>query len=170
MRDERELIEQNVERVVVKPQALEVCLVVSGETQVSECDAEHPDGNQRPTTTVMLPWTNQNAVASKGILYSPVIRPSMTSDNRDALLATIAKARRWVEDIRLGRVASFVEIAQREPVGERYIRQLASLAFVSPRVVAAIVEGGLPADLTVSSLAKMLPHSWAAQERAAGIA
>jgi hypothetical protein len=67
--------------------------------------------------------------------------------NRDALLATIARARRWVEDIRLGRVTSLAEIAQNESQGERYIRMLMALAFVSPRIIAAIIEGTVPADL-----------------------
>jgi hypothetical protein len=40
----------------------------------------------------------------------------------DALLTAIAKARAWIDDIRLGRLASFSEIAERESQGERHIR------------------------------------------------
>ena len=47
--------------------------------------------------------------------------------------------------------------------------QLATLAFVSPRIVAAIVDGTAPADLTVSDLAKALPYSWADQEQGIGL-
>jgi hypothetical protein len=53
-----------------------------------------------------------------------------------------------------------------EGVGERHIRLLAPLAFLSPRIIAAIVDGAAPADLTVTGLAKALPYSWAEQERA----
>jgi hypothetical protein len=42
---------------------------------------------------------------------------------------------------------------------------LAPLAFVSPQVVAAIIDGTAPADLTITGLAKALPYSWAEQER-----
>jgi site-specific DNA recombinase len=56
--------------------------------------------------------------------------------------------------------------AEREAVGERHIRLLAPLAFLSPRIIAAIVDGTAPADLTVTGLAKALPYSWAGQERA----
>jgi site-specific DNA recombinase len=66
----------------------------------------------------------------------------------------------------LGRIASFAEIAERESRLERHIRLLASLAFLSPRIIAAIVDGTAPADLTVTGLAKALPCSWAEQERA----
>ena len=52
-------------------------------------------------------------------------------ESRDALLAAIGKARRWIDDIRLGRIASFAEIAKRGAQRERHIRLLAPLAFVS---------------------------------------
>ena len=89
----------------------------------------------------------------------------MKPESRDALLTAIAKARRWIYDIQRGRIASFAEIAKREGQGERHIRLLAPLAFVSPRIIAAIVDGSAPADLTVTGLAKALPYSWPEQER-----
>jgi hypothetical protein len=61
----------------------------------------------------------------------------MSPERRDALLAAIAKARGWIEGIRLGRFASFVEIAEHEAQGERHIRVLAPLALLSPRIIAA---------------------------------
>ena len=70
---------------------------------------------------------------------------TMKPESRDALLTAIAKARSWIDDIRLGRVGSFLEIAGREGRGERHIRLLAPLAFVSPRIVAAIADGTAPA-------------------------
>src|ERR1700756_1492917 len=78
----------------------------------------------------------------------------MKPESRDALLTAIGKARGWIDDIRLGRLASFAEIAKREALCERHIRLLAPLAFLSPRIIAVIVEGTAPADLTVTGLAK----------------
>jgi ABC-type nitrate/sulfonate/bicarbonate transport system substrate-binding protein len=88
----------------------------------------------------------------------------MRPETREALLAAIAKARSWIEDLRLGRVATFAEIAEREGLGERHIRLLAPLAFAAPRVIAMIADGTAPADLTVTGLAKALQYSWAQQE------
>ena len=65
--------------------------------------------------------------------------------------------------------SSFAEIAEREAQGERHIRLLAPLAFLSPRIIAAIVDGTAPADLTVTGLAKALPYSWAEQEERVGL-
>jgi hypothetical protein len=77
--------------------------------------------------------------------------------------AAIAKARGWIEDLRLGRVATLADIANREDAGERHVRLLAPLAFVSPRIVAVIADSSARADLTVTGLAKALPYSWAEQ-------
>src|SRR5882672_4825981 len=163
---DRDLIERHVDRVIVRPQAMEVRLMLGGSVDA----AEPPSGEPRPgslaTTVLTLPWAAPNFGAVKGIMHEPVAiaRSTMSPETRDALLAAIAKALGWIEDLRLGRVATLVEIADRESLGERHVRLLAPLAFVSPVVVAAIVDGAAPVDLTVTGLAKALPHSWAAQQ------
>lgn len=74
-----------------------------------------------------------------------------------------------MDEIVAGRTASLEEIATRENLAERYVRRLAVLAFLSPKVVAAIIDDRAPADLTVTSLTQALPHSWAAQEQMFGV-
>ena len=160
---DRDLIERHVARVIVTPQALEVRLNPAGE------QAEEPSASEqapcRPPITTKLPWIAPSFVAIKGILHAPSTKPAMSPERRDALLAAIAKARGWIECIRLGRFASFAEIAEHEAQGERHIRLLAPLALLSPRIIAAIVNATAPADLTVTGLAKALPYSWAERER-----
>ena len=51
---------------------------------------------------------------------------------------------------------------------ERHIRLLAPLAFLSPRIVSALLDGTAPADLTVMALVRALPYSWTEQERRVG--
>jgi len=126
------------------------------------------NGRLHPTT-ILLAWTAPSPAAVKGIVHAPSAKPAMKPESRDALLTAIVKARGWIDDIRLGRIASFAEIAKREAQGERHIRLLAPLAFVSPRIIAAIVDGTPPADLTVTGLAKALPYSWAEQEQSIGL-
>jgi len=166
---DRDLIERHVDRVIVKPEALEVRLVRPAEasTQTEEPSANDPTPGRLPTIT--LAWTAPRVAAVKGIALVPSARPELKAESRDALLIAIVKARAWIDDIRFGRIASFAEISQREAQGERYVRQLATLAFVSPRIIAAIVDGTAPADLTVTDLAKALPCSWAAQEQGIGL-
>ena len=164
---DHELIERHVARVVVKPQTLDIGLILTSE---ASAQAENPSLTDlapglHPATMIALPWTAPSLVAKKGILHEPSTKPTMKPESRDALLIAIAKARGWIDDIRLGHIASFAGIAEREAVGERHIRLLTPLAFLSPRIITAIADGTAPADLTVTGLAKALPYSWAEQER-----
>ncbi len=168
---DRDLIERYVEQVSIKSQAVEVRFVppseVTAQTEaVSSNDTAHPG---QPPTTITLPWAAPSFAAVKGIVYVPSAKSTMKPEARDALLTAIAKARSWIDQIRLGRLASFSEIAEREGQGERHIRLLAPLAFVSPHIIAAIIDGSAPANLTVTGLAKALPDSWAEQERGIGL-
>jgi hypothetical protein len=49
----------------------------------------------------------------EGHLHEPSTKPTMKPESRDTLLTVIAKARGWIDDIRLGRIASFARIAER---------------------------------------------------------
>ena len=82
----------------------------------------------RLTTTITLPWTAPIFAAVKGIINAPCTEPAMRPESQDALLAAIAKARGWIDDIRLGRIGSFAEIAEREAQGERhYLSKISTL-------------------------------------------
>jgi hypothetical protein len=168
---DRDLIERYVDSVIVKPRALEVRLVLTDEAsaQTGVPGINGPDSSQLPITTIMLAWMAPGFAAAKGIIHAPSDQSAMKPESRDVLLTAIAKARGWMEDIRLGRSASFAEIASREAQGERHIRQLALLAFVSPRIVAAIVDGTAPTGLTVTGLAKAPLYSWAEQDQSIGL-
>jgi DNA invertase Pin-like site-specific DNA recombinase len=160
---DRDLIERHVDRVIVRPQAVEVRLISAGSTELSDGDELTPC--ELTTTALTLPWAAPSFVAVKGIVHEAAAKPTINPETRATLLAAIAKARRWIEDLRLGRVATLAEIADREGLGERHVRLLAPLAFVAPRLVARIVDGTVPTDLTVTTLAQRLPYSWANQER-----
>jgi hypothetical protein len=124
---------------------LDVCLNPASEasTQVDNPTLDRPAASNSPFT-ITLPWTAPSFAAVKGIIHEPREKPGMKPESRDGLLTAIAKTRKWIDDIRLGHFASFAEIAEREAVGERQIRLLAPLAFLSPRIIAAIVDGRAP--------------------------
>jgi site-specific DNA recombinase len=168
---DRDLIDRYVGRVIVKPQAVEVGFVPAAEASAPSAEPviSDPDPRQISTGTISLAWTAPGFAAVKGIVHAPCATAAIKPESRDALLTAIAKARGWIDDIRLGRIASVAEIAKREGRGERHIRLLAPLAFVSPRIIAALLDGTAPADLTVTGLAKTLPYSWAEQERCVGL-
>src|SRR3984893_14983059 len=106
-------------------------------------------------TIIALPWTPPSFAAMKGIIHEPSTKPTMKPESRDALLTAIAKTRGWIDDIRLGRIASFARIAEQEAVGERRNTLVAPLAFLSPRIIAAIAVTLAPPLADVSSLSAL---------------
>jgi hypothetical protein len=164
---DHDLIERHVERIVVKPDAIEVRLVDT-KYEPTTLGEHHGDGMDQDRSeprplTLALPWAAQSFSAVKGVIHTPEPSPGLKPELRDGLLTAIAKARGWVDDLLNDRVASFAEIATREGRTERYIRLLASLAFTSPRIIAALIDGTGPADLTIAGLVKALPDSWTGQ-------
>ena len=168
--NDRDLLERHLERVTLTPNHLELRL----RELVELTQAHDPvnDGSSGPpiasVTTMAVPWTSPVPAAIKGIIHVPAHNTPIKASRREALLIAIAKARQWIDDLAHGRAASFALIARREGKVERHIRLLAPLAFVSPRIVSALLDGTAPADLTLTKLARALPYCWAEQERRVG--
>jgi site-specific DNA recombinase len=164
---DRELVERHVERVTLSRKHIHLQLRPIGDAAV-QTDADEEASRpvcERLHVNVTIPWTSTLQAAAKGIIHVPAHNTPMTPSRRDALLMAIAKARNWIDDLAHGRAASFAAIARREGKVERHVRLLAPLAFVSPRIVSALLEGTAPAGLTITALARTLPWSWAEQER-----
>jgi len=168
--NDRDLLERHLERVTLTPNHLELRL----RELVEPTQAHDPvnDGSSGPpnasVTAMAVPWTSPVPAAVKGIIHVPAHNTPIKASRREALLIAIAKARQWIDDLAHGRAASFAVIARREGKVERHIRLLAPLAFVSPRIVSALLDGTAPADLTLTKLARALPYCWAEQERRVG--
>jgi site-specific DNA recombinase len=164
----RDLIEQEVERIIVQPQSLEIHLFFRSalDPRQEENDVGI-ESYSEPSPILSMPWAASPIEQAKGIVHSPSSKPAMSQENRDMLLTAIAKARAWIEDLVEARAASFAEIAKREGKAERHIRFLASLAFVSPGIVSAAVDRALP-NLKVAGLAKAAVASWPEQLQSLG--
>ncbi len=168
---ERALVERSLERVTVKRGEIEIRLIPkAADAAGNEATGMHSPGQEAGTgaATVVLPWTAPSFTALKGVVHAPQDQPGITPETRTALLTAIAKARGWIDDLLEGRATCFAEIAAREGKIERHIRNLAALAFVSPRIVAAIVDATAPASLTVTRLASALPYAWTEQQSQIG--
>jgi site-specific DNA recombinase len=165
---DRELVERHVEQITLTPKHITLQMRPSSDTRDAVTVPEHAGHNARDDlrgATLTIPWTGPMPAAVKGIVHVPAHNTPIKPARRETLLAAIAKARQWVDDVTQGRTATFAQIARREGKVERHLRLLAPLAFLSPRIVAAIIDGTAPANLTATSLARALPYSWAEQER-----
>ncbi len=87
-----------------------------------------------------------------------------------ALVKAIVRGRQWFEQLARGRARSFAEIAQVEGVTDRYVAHLIPLAFLAPDIVARILAGTQPVDLTTEELTKRidLPLAWTEQRALMG--
>jgi site-specific DNA recombinase len=172
---DRDLIRIHVERIVVQSNRLAVTLRPNAPAQpVADVGILLTPATTREmasvtSTELTIPFA-PNRPLRKGVLHAPA-DPHQTIDaeTQATLLKAIARSRRWMDALLSSEVASLDEIAAAEGLVDRHVRFLAPLAFLSPRIVAAIADGSARAGLTVSGLARTLPHDWAAQEQLLGL-
>ncbi len=77
------------------------------------------------------------------------------SETRAILIAAIARGRRWLNEIVSTPGATAEAIAQRESCSARKVNMTISLAFLSPALVKAALEGRLPRDGGVTRICDM---------------
>lgn len=78
---------------------------------------------------------------------------------------TLVKALVWLDDLKSG--VSITELAKREQVSQRYLRSRLQMAFLSPTIMSAILEGQQPTHLTTETFVRTdIPLDWAEQARA----
>ena len=162
---DRDLARRHLISAVVCPTAIAITF---SPTTLLE-DATDDFGSHRieqaiDTVTIEVPWT-RSSHPRKGLAHEPAEATGLTPVHRDKLLTAIARARDWMGRIANGQAKTFAEIAAAEKLDERHIRFLAPLAFVAPQIIEAIANGSAPDTLTVSGLARALPHRWSEQHR-----
>ena len=146
-----------LERVVLAPEVIRIHIV-----------EDSPDAEQQGSTVVSVPWSPQKFISVKGVSQNRADELSaMATANSDAIIAAIAKARIWIDELTIGHT-TVEDIAQREGKGVRQIRLLLPLAFASPAVVKTILERTAPKRMTITKLARSLPCSWIAQDHVLG--
>ena len=107
------------------------------------------------------PWSPAAVAASGALGVKPTRRgaetklvlPGLAQQKHSwrcdpALIKAIARGHAWFEELATGRARSFQELAKRDGISRRYIRRLIGLAFLSPQLIEAILQGRQPAALT----------------------
>jgi len=92
----------------------------------------------------------------------------MRSENRALLITSIARGRRWLNELVTEAYKNTESIATRERFSVRKINMTISLAFLAPDLVKAAIEGRLPHGLGVVRLAD-LPAEWSRQRQMPGL-
>jgi hypothetical protein len=89
------------------------------------------------------------------------------SETRATLINAIARGRRWMGELVDNRNATAETIARREGCSARKVTMTISLAFLSPALVKAALDGKLPRGIGVTRLCNM-PVEWSRQHQALG--
>lgn len=124
---------------------------------LAECNAEITDipMSFRPRggrTVIVLPD------GSRG-----VIRREATIDN--TMIKVIARGFRWHRLLYDGTYATIEDLAAAEKINPSYVSRILRLAYLSPVVVQAILDGKHPAWLTMRHLLEPFPADWKQQEK-----
>jgi len=83
------------------------------------------------------------------------------------LLRTLTKAHDWIKELRSGK--TLIEIARKDAHSDAYIRIRCQIAFLSPRIQEAIINGTQPIDLTLERIITSgVPLDWSEQARVFG--
>jgi site-specific DNA recombinase len=132
-----------VDRVTVKKTSIEIALVAGAFSKDS----------------IEIPWTR---IVSNGTHVPPTL-----SDRKpdQKLLQSLVRAHAWLKDLSSCRYASVEDLAIAAGLHPKVVRQGLRLAFLSPQVTSAIMEGDR--SLELKQIPKLLPLSVA---RAAGAA
>jgi site-specific DNA recombinase len=80
-------------------------------------------------------------------------------ERRARLVGAIARGRRWLDDVISGRETTVAELCAREKCSVRQVIMTISLAFLTPNLVKAAVEGFLPRGIGIERL-RDPPTEW----------
>jgi hypothetical protein len=175
--DDRDLISTHVVRVEVHADHLAVTLKAptQGRSQ-GPGNGTPPDpetsGQDADRTVLHIPWRKTLSKRRREIIVPTSasrhdLRP-IRAETRDALVTSIARGRRWLDEIVSGTVTGVEQIAARDKCNARQVNMTISLAFLAPDLVRAAIEGRLPRGIGIARL-RDAPAEWSRQRAMLGL-
>ena len=148
--EQREELRAAIRSITVRPNEIVVKL---GDRSATDDSAT---GAPTTTQTIRIPWIPPGRPRREIILphdpNAPAGRRPIRAEARNRLIKGIALGRRWLDQIVKGECADTARLGRREDKSERSIRMTLSLAFLSPEIVKAAIEGKLPRHIGLTEL------------------
>jgi hypothetical protein len=99
---------------------------------------------------------------------------SRAIERKDAIVDStmvkiIARGHRWHRLLAEGAYATIEDLAAAEKINASYVSRVTRLAFLSPVITEAILEGRQPSHLTMKDLMAPFPAEWTQQDSYFGI-
>jgi hypothetical protein len=121
---------------------------------------------------LIIPWTPSSPHRRREIIQGEDERPCATrpmrAEARAVLTDALPDAHHWLDELTTSPDLTIGSLAAREGKTERWIRRTISLAFLSPALAKAAIEGRLPRGFGVKRLMD-LPMVWPDQWSALGL-
>ena len=125
-----------------------------------------------PDRVLVIPWTPPSPYRRREIIQGEGEQPAavrpMRTKARAVLIDALRDAHRWLDELTTSSNYTIESIAAGEKKTERSIRMTMSLAFLSPALVKAAIDGRLPRGFGVKRLMD-LPMAWSDQWSALGL-
>jgi site-specific DNA recombinase len=101
---------------------------------------------------------------------APVLESDGSPDgsHNEVLIQSIVRAHVWMHSLREGTYESIEDLADANGLHPKVVRQALRLAFLSPEVTSAVLEGRQPAGLALAQITKLLPLQWTEHQRMLG--
>jgi site-specific DNA recombinase len=161
--DDRSLIDTHVARVEIQPEQLVIHFA-----RAKTLGRQRANGDN----ILNVRWRKTPSTRRREILLPAGLPPQharpIRSESRALLVASIARGRRWLDELLADANASAEGIAKRERCSIRKVNMTISLAFLAPDLVQAAITGRLPRGMGVARLADM-PAEWSRQHQMLGL-
>ena len=82
------------------------------------------------------------------------------SAQNENLIQSIVRAHGWMRSLHDGAYQSIEQLAEANSLHPKVVRQALRLAFLSPDITSAVLEGKQPRVLSLAHIPKLLPLSW----------
>lgn len=161
--DKSDIVSSTLTKIVVAPQILSLTLSHAGLCRVLDIPAL--DTTEPLETVFDLPFTlRRRRVETKLVLAGERQAPLVDQN----LIKTIAQAHEWRD--RLIKGISVADLARELGLDDGEISRVLSLAFLAPDIIAAILNGRQPVEVTTKHLKRLkpLPLVWAEQRQRLG--
>jgi site-specific DNA recombinase len=145
---------QKIERVVVsKDQLLITPACVGDITDV-----------ERTISEIRIPWSVKTSDSTATVETDGASHGA----HNEGLIQSVVRAQAWMQSLRDGTYESIEKLADANRLHPKVTRQALRLAFLSPDVTSAILEGRQPATLSLAQIPKLLPLPWTQHRRLLG--
>jgi hypothetical protein len=137
-----------LERVVVTRDQL--LITTAGSSRTTEAN--------ETTTETRIAWSanTRDSIATLDSDAAP------EGASNESLIQSVVRAHVWIHLLREGTYVSIEKLAEANQLHPKVVRQALRLAFLSPDVTSAILEGRQPTTLSLAQIPKLLSLAWTA--------